>query len=489
MKFKKKLSLLLSISMVFANVTNIAFADDNTNEENAAVYSLTVNGEQFSEEKSEIQCGKGTAKFNNDTSTLTLNDAEITEISGYSGGCISSQLDDLKIVLVGENTVTNKYNTGISATGNVTISGEGVLNINCYTGIEAGSYGSQNGTVTVKDTTVILNTDAGCLSVNSDVNIENSVFEAKVNPDTYSYAMAVSIGTIGKFVVTNSDVVLESVDNSAISMGDVFSETERKLIVNSGNVTLRSKGGSSPAIYFAPTTQAAIEIYGGLLKVESKTQVTNIEESAITLKNMSIASGSWSEKTIKVTHEEHKYGSEWVHDEKSHWHECECGERQDAGEHTGGVATEEEQAVCEICGASYGNKVTKPVETTNNPEKEETTTEKIDETVKPVETSTRKIRVEKAKCKKATKKYKNTKIKISLKRISGARKYQIQISKSKKFRKVLLRRTVGKIKFTIKSKKLKNKKKLYVRVRAIKIVNKKEYKGKWSNAKRVNVKK
>lgn len=488
MRLKKGLALLLSTSMVFASVTNIAFAEENTNEENASVYSLTVNGEQFSEEKSEIQCGKGTAKFDNDTSTLTLNNAEITEILGYSGGCISSQLDELKIVLVGENTVTNKYNTGISATGNVTISGEGVLNVYCYTGIEAGSYGSQNGTITVKDTTVILNTDAGCLSANSDVHLENSVFEAKVNPGTYSYAMAVSMGTTGKFVVTNSDVTIESADNSAISMGDVFSETERKLIIHSGNVTLRSKGGSSPAIYFTPIAQAAIEINGGLLKVECMSQVTNIEDSAITLKNMSVASGSWSGRNIKVTHEEHKYGSEWMYDEKNHWHECECGEKQDMSEHTGGIATEQEQAICEICGISYGNKV-KPVETTKEPENEETTTEKLNKPVKPVETSARTVKVAKTRCKKATKKYRNTKIKISLKKISGVSKYQIQISKSKKFKKVLVRKTVKKAKFTIKSKKIKNKKKLYVRARAIKIVNKKEYRGKWSNAKRVKVKK
>ena len=162
------------------------------------------------------------------------------------------------IAFAEENTVTNQYNIGISATGNVTISGEGVLNLYCYTGIEAGFYGSQNGTITVKDTTVVLNTDAGCLSANSDVHLENSVFEAKVNPGTYSYAMAVSMGTTGKFVVTNSDVTIESADNSAISMGDVFSETERKLIIHSGNVTLRSKRGSSPAIYFTPIAQVAL---------------------------------------------------------------------------------------------------------------------------------------------------------------------------------------------------------------------------------------
>lgn len=129
------------------------------------------------------------------------------------------------------------------------------------------------------------------------------------------------------------------------------------------------------------------------------------------------------------------------------------------------------------------------METTKELEIEETAIEKLNKPVKPVQTSAGTVKVAKTRCKKATKKYKNTKIKISLKKISGVSKYQIQISKSKKFKKVLVRKTVKKAKFTIKSKKIKNKKKLYVRARAIKIGNKKEERGKWSNAKRVKVKK
>jgi len=54
----------------------------------------------------------------------------------------------------------------------------------------------------------------------------------------------------------------------------------------------------------------------------------------------------------------HNWGSEWEKDEEYHWHACEdssCNEVDSKAEHTGGVATETEQAKCEVCGASYGS--------------------------------------------------------------------------------------------------------------------------------------
>ena len=100
-----------------------------------------------------------------------------------------------------------------------------------------------------------------------------------------------------------------------------------------------------------------------------------------------------------------------------------------------------------------------------------------------------KVKVARIRVKKATKKKDSKKVNIILKRIKGAAKYQVQISKSRKFKKKLVRKTVKKIRFTITRKKLKNKKKLYVRARAIKIVNKTIYYGKWSKAKRIKNKK
>ena len=45
----------------------------------------------------------------------------------------------------------------------------------------------------------------------------------------------------------------------------------------------------------------------------------------------------------------------WKTDGTYHWHECTCGETDTKVAHSGGTATETEKAVCEVCGASYGD--------------------------------------------------------------------------------------------------------------------------------------
>lgn len=82
---------------------------------------------------------------------------------------------------------------------------------------------------------------------------------------------------------------------------------------------------------------------------------------------------------------------------------------------------------------------------------------------------------------KAAKLKKATKVSVTFKKINGAAKYQVQISTSKKFKKVLVNKIIKKVKVTISSKKLKNKKKLYIRVRAVGT-------DKWSKPKKIKIK-
>ena len=65
------------------------------------------------------------------------------------------------------------------------------------------------------------------------------------------------------------------------------------------------------------------------------------------------------------------------------------------------------------------------------------------------------------------KKKSTKKISVTLTKIKKAKKYKIQISKSKKFKKNVVTKTTKKLKVTIKSKKLKNAKKVYVRAKAV----------------------
>ena len=124
----------------------------------------------------------------------------------------------------------------------------------------------------------------------------------------------------------------------------------------------------------------------------------------------------------------------------------------------------------------------------------ETTTKKV-VTSTPEAKSTTSVKAPgKAKIKKIiVKKKAAKKVKIRLKNITGAKKYLVVIYKTrknaKKNKKALVRRISKKTKITIKSKKLKNRKKLFVRVRAFKFDGNRRVNGKWSAIKRVRIKK
>ena len=101
-------------------------------------------------------------------------------------------------------------------------------------------------------------------------------------------------------------------------------------------------------------------------------------------------------------------------------------------------------------------------------------------TAKP---TTKKASLKKTKItKKITKKLSSKKVKLTFKKVSGAKKYTGQVSTSKKFKKVLYKKTVKKTKVTLSSKKFKGKKKLYVRVKAVGAK-------KWSKVVKIKVKK
>ena len=51
----------------------------------------------------------------------------------------------------------------------------------------------------------------------------------------------------------------------------------------------------------------------------------------------------------------HKAVSDWKSDSEKHWKECTaCGKKMNEAAHTGGTATSTKRAVCDICGAEYG---------------------------------------------------------------------------------------------------------------------------------------
>lgn len=120
---------------------------------------------------------------------------------------------------------------------------------------------------------------------------------------------------------------------------------------------------------------------------------------------------------------------------------------------------------------------------TNTPAKKDETTTTTTTTKKPVVKAPGK-----AKVSSASKKLSSKSAKISIKKISGAAGYKIQFSTAKKFKKVLWEKTVTKNSISVSNKKLKNKKTLYVRVKAYKLDGKKKvWASKWSSVKKVTV--
>lgn len=142
----------------------------------------------------------------------------------------------------------------------------------------------------------------------------------------------------------------------------------------------------------------------------------------------------------------------------------------------------------------YGTEVAEVETTTNTPVVEpgtgETTTPaKQDETTTAAPATVKKTTVKKTTVKATAKKLSSNKVKLSVKKVAGASKYAVQISTTKNFKKVVAKKTSKKAVFTVKSKKLKGKKKLYVRVKVYKKVNGKTVASQWSKATKIRLKK
>ena len=127
---------------------------------------------------------------------------------------------------------------------------------------------------------------------------------------------------------------------------------------------------------------------------------------------------------------------------------------------------------------------TKAVETTTNTNAQTTTKKQPSQTT--IKSS---VNVGKAVVKKAIKKKNAKKISLTLKRVKGATKYNVQIAKDKNFKKTIVTKTTRKLKYSVSNSKFKKAKKLYARAKAIVVKGEKTYQGKWSKPKQVKIKK
>ena len=250
---KKLFAILLSIVMVAGLLPTVAFAAEN--------YNLYVNGEQFTSEKLSIACGEGTASYDPNTKTLTLNNATITnggkndESPKYGIRVVGDT--DLTIKLSGTNSITLDNGGGIFADGssdNYNIIGDGKLTIN----VKWDALYTLNGNISISEGAELDITSAQGCGITSYNKGILSIDGAKVAVSSYYTAASAKELEIKN----NSEVVLiASADQfNAVYMGDEN---------GAGKIEIINSKVEATSYYPALFTEGNLTVNGGEVKCTS----------------------------------------------------------------------------------------------------------------------------------------------------------------------------------------------------------------------------
>ena len=250
---KKLFAILLSIVMVAGLLPTVAFAAEN--------YNLYVNGEQFTSEKLSIACGEGTASYDPNTKTLTLNNAAITnggksdESPKYGIRVVGDT--DLTIKLSGTNSITLDNGGGIFADGssdNYNIIGNGKLTIN----VKWDALYTLNGNISISEGAELYITSAKGCGITSYNKGMLSIDGAKVAVSSYYTAASAKELEIKN----NSEVVLIASEDqfNAVYMGDEN---------GAGKIEIINSRVEATSYYPALFTEGNLTVNGGEVKCTS----------------------------------------------------------------------------------------------------------------------------------------------------------------------------------------------------------------------------
>lgn len=250
---KKLFAILLSIVMVAGLLPTVAFATEN--------YNLYVNGEQFTSEKLSIACGEGTASYDPNTKTLTLNNAAITnggksdESPKYGIRVVGDT--DLTIKLSGTNSITLDNGGGIFADGssdNFNIIGDGKLTIN----VRWDALYTLNGNISISEGAKLDITSAEGCGITSYNKGILSIDGAKVAVSSY-YTAASAKELVIK---NNSEVVL-------IASEDYFNAVYMGNENGAGKIEIINSKVEATSHYPALFTEGNLTVNGGEVKCTS----------------------------------------------------------------------------------------------------------------------------------------------------------------------------------------------------------------------------
>ena len=250
---KKLFALLLSIVMVAGLLPTVAFATEN--------YNLYVNGEQFTSEKLSIACGEGTASYDPNTKTLTLNNAAITnggksdESPKYGIRVVGDT--DLTIKLSGTNSITLDNGGGIFADGssdNYNIIGDGKLTIDA----KWDALYTLNGNISISEGAELDITSVKGCGITSYNKGKLSIDGAKVAVSSYYTAASAKELEIKN----NSEVVLIAWEDNfnAAYMGDEN---------GAGKIEIINSKVEATSYYPALLTEGNLTVNGGEVKCTS----------------------------------------------------------------------------------------------------------------------------------------------------------------------------------------------------------------------------
>ena len=239
--------------MVAGLLPTVAFAEEN--------YNLYVNGEQFTSEKLSIACGEGTASYDPNTKTLTLNNAAITnggtsdENPKYGIRVVGDT--DLTIKLSGTNSITLDNGGGIFANGssdNYNIIGDGKLTIN----VKWDALYTLNGNISISEGAELDITSAEGCGITSYNKGILSIDGAKVAVSSYYTAASAKELEIKN----NSEVVLSASEDqfNAVYMGDEN---------GAGKIEIINSKVEATSHYPALFTEGNLTVNGGEVKCTS----------------------------------------------------------------------------------------------------------------------------------------------------------------------------------------------------------------------------
>ena len=220
-----------------------------------------VNGEQFTSEKLSIACGEGTASYDPNTKTLTLDNATITnggksdESPKYGIRVVGDT--DLTIKLSGTNSITLDNGGGIFADGssdNYNIIGDGKLTIN----VKWDALYTLNGNISISEGAELDITSAQGCGITSYNKGKLSIDGAKVAVSSYYTAASAKELEIKN----NSEVVLiASADQfNAVYMGDEN---------GAGKIEITNSKVEATSYYPALFTEGNLTVNGGEVKCTS----------------------------------------------------------------------------------------------------------------------------------------------------------------------------------------------------------------------------